>query len=74
MKLKIIIGYLIALTFVSCREPNVKEIQTDCYLSNDGIPLRVVVVDSCEYLYKEVHARIYFTHKGNCAHCRAIKN
>ena len=29
----------------------------------------VIVVDSCEYLYKRSGYRGYFAHKGNCKYC-----
>jgi len=35
----------------------------------------VIVVDSCEYLYMDVHySKGYLTHKGNCKYCNLRQN
>lgn len=76
----ILLGLLI-LSFVSCVEPRIGYPQTQVSDSTkvdtlnqpehidvefSVIPLTVVVIDSCEYLYGPWGNASVLTHKGNC--------
>ena len=61
---------LVAVLF-GCNEPNVKERNTNYILNETGDKLKIIEVDSCEYLFYEVGHRMAITHKGNCKYCKA---
>ena len=76
---KILILTAILFAMASCNEPTVDtniyhegERTNDVY-SIDGVYLRTVVIDSCEYLIGcDCHGYNgygYFSHKGNCKYC-----
>jgi len=48
-----------------CRKTNVTEVKTD-YVVDDNVPLKIVVIDNCEYLYGAWGNATVLTHKGNC--------
>ena len=55
----------IILTLSGCNSGNVETHQTE-YKLNDMIALKLVVIDSCEYLYGPWGNATVLTHKGNC--------
>lgn len=55
----------IILTLTGCNSGNVETHQTE-YKLNDMNPLKLVVIDSCEYLYGPWGNATVLTHKGNC--------
>jgi hypothetical protein len=56
----------IVLTLSGCQSGNVETHQTE-YKLNDMVPLKLVVIDSCEYLYGPWGNATVLTHKGNCS-------
>ena len=65
---KIILLALAALMMVGCKSKKEYEITE----TKNGFD--VIIVDSCEYLYKEIPAGYagygFFAHKGNCRFCK----
>jgi len=53
---------------VSCKspEPNVPKTKTTYQIDNELNPIKMVVIDSCEYLYAPWGNATVLTHKGNC--------
>lgn len=53
---------------VSCNspEPNVSKTKTTYQIDHELIPLELVIIDSCEYLYGPWGNATVLTHKGNC--------
>ena len=60
---------LVAFLFCGCNEPNVKERSTDYTLDVFGGKIKIIEVDSCEYLFYESGHRMAIAHKGNCKYC-----
>jgi len=70
MKKKIVILLAIPFLILSCKTKGIfREIDTE-YSGNTY----VVVIDSCEYLYIEMHNVRLFSHKGNCRFCKIRNN
>lgn len=63
--MKLVISISIILTLFGCESGNVETHQTE-YKLNDMITLKLVVIDSCEYLYGPWGDATVLTHKGNC--------
>lgn len=63
---KILTAVLLIGMMSSCTERNVETVDTK-YVIRDGMnPLRVIIIDSCQYLWgTDGHADV-LTHKGNC--------
>lgn len=62
---KIFFSFLFLLTISGCKKSNVTEVKTD-YIIDDNTPLKIVVIDNCEYLYGAWGNATVLTHKGNC--------
>ncbi len=60
---------LVAFLFCGCSEPNVNEKTTKYILSQTWQRIRIIEVDSCEYLYYQGGHQMGLTHKGNCKYC-----
>ena len=75
---KILILVVVLFAMISCNEqPDTRvyhetEITSDVYVVN-GLRLKTVVIDSCEYLigsrYEPSVGYGYLSHKGNCKYC-----
>lgn len=61
---------LLAVLF-GCNEPNVKEKSTDYILDEHGGRVKIIDVDSCEYIFYRGGHRMAIAHKGNCKYCKA---
>lgn len=57
------------LTLSSCSIPNVKETETNYIINKVNTSLKIIVVDSCEYLYGDWGYSSVLTHKGDCKYC-----
>lgn len=60
---KIILLTLITFMMVGCREVNVKK-----YTKKEGE--RIICIDSCEYIERDVYYGTVLVHKGNCKYCK----
>lgn len=67
---------LIAATWIftlsNCNEPQ-RQLRPNEIPFEDYIPLEVVTIDSCEYLYGRWASASVLTHKGNCKFCKQRK-
>jgi hypothetical protein len=63
MKKAIVLLGIIGL--FGCNESNVKTKQTEFYIK-DYDPLKIVEIDSCQYLFGDWGNATILTHKGNC--------
>ena len=70
-KLSYAIYTLLVAVLFGCNEPNVKEKSTDYILDELGGTVKIIEVDSCEYLFYEGGHRMAIAHKGNCKYCKA---
>ena len=62
----------IALGFNACTEANVESKHTGIVIEDGKAPIKEVVIEGCEYFYKDAESRFGLTHKGNCSnpiHC-----
>ncbi len=58
---------LLLITLMACRrESNVSSTKTDYDLGYET-PLKVIVIDNCEYLYGHWGNMTVLTHKGDCS-------
>lgn len=58
---------LTLLTFTSCQEGNNVETKaTTIQVGSYSTPLRIIVVDGCEYLWGDWGKATVLIHKGNC--------
>ena len=63
---------LLAVVFlIGCTESNVNKNSTGVILTNGSEDVRIIVIDSCEYLYYSGESRMGMAHKGNCKFCLA---
>lgn len=60
---KIIIFALAALMMVGC------DCTPEGYTTSDGVQVRVVLIDSCEYVRWSNGYGPHYAHKGNCKFC-----
>ena len=60
---------LVAFLFCGCTESNVKKDTTDYIMDDTGGRLKIIEVDSCEYIFYEKGHRMMMAHKGNCKFC-----
>lgn len=70
---------LVMCCFLSCEDGQIKEsIKVDSDHKTDyttyGETVRVIVIDSCEYLYSYNYNATWCTHKGNCKFCSERAN
>ena len=65
MKKLLILTLLIGM-MCGCTESNVKSNQTEYVIINTYKPLKIVVIDSCQYLLGDYGSATVLTHKGNC--------
>ncbi len=62
---------VISLLAIGCSQPsNVDRQKTTYIVRSNELPVEIVVVDSCEYLYGPWGNATVLTHKGNCKHCK----
>jgi hypothetical protein len=61
---KILLICIVAL--MACNEDNVPSTDTQYDLGWDS-PLKVIVIDECEYLYGDWGQMTVLTHKGDCS-------
>lgn len=63
---------LLAVVFlIGCTESNVNKNSTGVILTNGSEDVKIIVIDSCEYLYYSGESRMGMAHKGNCKFCLA---
>jgi len=62
---KILIVTLV-LGIFSCKSQNVNKRTTNYVVEYGNLPLKIVVIEGCEYFYGEWGAATVMTHKGNC--------
>lgn len=62
---------LLVAVLLGCNEPNVKEKNTGYILDELGSRVKIIEVDSCEYLFYESGHMPAIAHKGNCKYCKA---
>jgi len=60
---------LIVSVLLGCNEPNVKMKNTDYVLNEIGDRIKIIELDSCEYMFYEGGHRMAIAHKGNCKFC-----
>jgi hypothetical protein len=58
----------ILLMCVGCVEPNVKQ-TTPQYTIATGAKIKIIEIDSCEYIFYEGACGMAIAHKGNCKYC-----
>jgi hypothetical protein len=58
---------VLAIGMIGCSDINVEHRPTDYRIKQDGGPLQILVIDSCEYLYGAWGHATVLTHKGNCS-------
>lgn len=63
---KLLIATLLIGMIGGCTESNVKSNQTEYVIINTYKPLKIVVIDSCQYLLGDYGSATVLTHKGNC--------
>ncbi len=71
-KFKIIFSLLIVFVIYSCEsnKNNDHEIKYKIKLGGTDTDVKIVVIDSCEYLYlRESGYGLCVLHKGNCKYC-----
>ena len=66
---------LVMCCFSSCAESNVETKTTDIQVGSYITKIKVVEIDSCEYLWGDWGNATVLTHKGNCKYCakRSLK-
>ena len=65
---KYIVTLVISTTLLSCSNGIIKE------KDNDIKEMKIVVIDSCEYIQYRTYAYSSITHKGNCKFCAKRNN
>lgn len=74
MKKRLLLSCVVSvLALLSCKEANVKSEGTGLVLQEGYNDLKIVTLDSCEYIFGPWGNATVLTHKGNCKHCK-IKN
>jgi len=66
---------LVMCCFSSCSNSNVETKTTDIQVGSYSSKIKVVEIDSCEYLWGDWGNATVLTHKGNCKYCakRSLK-
>jgi len=64
---KLLIATLLIGMMGSCTEPTVGITRTNYVISGLNSPLKIVDIDSCQYLFGEWGNATVLTHKGNCS-------
>ena len=61
--------------FSSCSKSNVETKTTDIQVGSYINKIKVIEIDSCEYLWGDWGSATVLTHKGNCKYCakRSLK-
>lgn len=59
----------VIFSFTSCSQSNVNKKNTNVVLLAGGDDIKIIVVDSCEYLFYSAYSRMGLVHKGNCKFC-----
>ena len=57
---------LTLLTLTSCTDSNVETKTTTIQVGDYINPMRIIVIDSCQYLWGDWGNATVLTHKGNC--------
>jgi len=57
--------------FYSCFK-SVESTNTNFYIGEYCQPIKIVKIDSCEYLFGDWGNATILTHKGNCQYCKKI--
>ena len=70
MKKMLLLSCMLSATMLSCTEPNVTKKSTGLIVQAGYGELKVVTLDSCEYLLGAWGNATVLTHKGNCKHCK----
>lgn len=65
---------VVVLTSYGCTEVNTDKKDTKYVLINGYSPLKIVEVNSYEYLFGEWNPATVLTHKGNCKFCTKINS
>ena len=55
---------LLTVALISCAPEADRQVKAP-----NGVNFDVIVVDSCEYLYRNIGHSGYMAHKGNCRFC-----
>jgi hypothetical protein len=58
---------LTLLTFTSCTDSNVETKATTIQVGSYSRPIKIIVIDKCEYLWGDWGNETVLTHKGNCS-------
>ena len=58
---------LTLLTFTSCQDSNVETKATTIQVGSYIPPIKIIVIDSCEYFWGNWGHATVLTHKGNCS-------
>ena len=67
MKKILITTLFIAMISGCIYTPNVDKANTEYVISTLNSPLKIVSIDSCQYLYGDWGNATVLTHKGNCS-------
>ena len=63
---KLLLATLLIGMMDGCTEPNVEKKSTEYVVSSVNSPLKILNIDSCQYLFGEWGNATVLTHKGNC--------
>jgi hypothetical protein len=64
---KVILATLLIGMMGSCNKPNVPVKRTNYLVFEEFSPLKLIVIDSCQYLFGDYGSSSVLTHKGNCS-------
>lgn len=67
--LKRFLMLLTMFTLFSCEEPTVFKQNTGYVFDNQGTKIKILEIDSCEYLLVDKSQQMGLAHKGNCKFC-----
>lgn len=72
---RVIFILLVMCCFSSCSKSNVETKTTDIQVGSYITKIKVIEIDSCEYLWGDWGNATVLTHKGNCKYCakRSLK-
>ena len=74
LKPALLVGAVICC-FSSCEKSNTPTIETNYQVGEYFNDIKIVEIDSCEYLWGDWGNATVLTHKGNCKYCakRSLK-
>lgn len=64
---KLIAVALISIGLMGCRDTNTERVSSGYVVNSLYSPLKIVILDSCEYFYGNWGNATVLTHKGNCS-------